>query len=259
MKIGAIVQARITSKRLAGKVLQNVNGKPMLQYLLERLSKSQYLSNIVVATSDTTTDNPITKFCLEKGVSCFRGSLTNVAKRFYRLLKKYNFEAFVRISEDSPLLDQRLVDLGIKIFLDNNYDIVTNVLKRTYPKGQSVEIVKSDAFLDAYKEMKEIEDLEHVTKYFYRNKDNYSIYNFESGEELGQIQLSVDTQQDMDNFRQVLSLMDKPHWEYGYKDIIKIFRKVTENGKSRDIITTILKDDKIWKIIPQKQFVDRNY
>lgn len=222
----------MTSERLPGKLLQNINGKPMLQYLLERLSKSQYLSEIVVATSDAPSDNPITKFCLEKGVSCFRGSLTNVAERFYRLLKKYKFDAFVRISGDSPLLDQRLVDLGIEIFLDNNYDIVTNVLKRTYPKGQSVEIVKSDAFLDAYREMKEIEDLEHVTKYFYRNKDNYLIYSFESGEDLGHIQLSVDTQQDMDNFRQVLSLMNKSHWKYGYKDIIKALSKVTENGKS---------------------------
>ena len=232
MKIGAIVQARMTSERLPGKVLQNVNGKPMLQYLLERLSKSQYLSEIVVATSDAPSDNSITKFCLEKEICCFRGSLANVVERFYRLLKKFDFEAFIRISGDSPLLDQRLVDLGINIFLDNNYDIVTNVLKRTYPKGQSVEIVKSDAFLDAYKEMKEIEDLEHVTKYFYRNKDNYLIYNFESGEELGHIQLSVDTQQDMDNLRKMLSLMDKPYSEYGYKDIIKKFRKVTENSKT---------------------------
>jgi len=232
MKIGAIIQARMTSERLPGKVLHDVNGKPVLQYLLERLSKSQYLSDVVVATSDLLSDDSIMKFCLEKGFSCFRGSLANVAERFYRLVQEYNFDAFVRISGDSPLLDQRLVDLGIKIFLDNNYDIVTNVLKRTYPKGQSIEIVKSDAFLDAYKEMKEIEDLEHVTTYFYRNKENYLIYSFESGEDLGHIQLSIDTKKDMDNFRQVLSLMDKPHWEYEYKEIIKSFRKVTENSKS---------------------------
>ena len=236
MKIDAIIQVRMTSERLPGKILQSVNGKPMLQYLLERLSKSQYLSNIVVATSDTTNDDPIVKFCLEKGIPCFRGSLTNVAERFYRLLKNYDFEGFVRINGDSPLLDQRLVDFGIKMFLKNKHHIVTNVLKRTYPKGQSVEIVKSDVFIDAYKEMEEIEDLEHVTKYFYRNNDGYSIYNFDSGEELGHIQLSVDTQQDMDYFRQIVSLMDKPHWEYGYKDIVKFLRKVTENSKSRPIL-----------------------
>lgn len=231
MKIGGIIQARMTSERLPEKVLQNVNGKPMLQYLLERLSCSQYLSEIVVATSDAPSDNPITKFCLEKGISFFRGPLANVAERFYRLLQKYNCETFVRISGDSPLLDHRLVDFGIKIFLDNNYDIVTNILKRTYPKGQSVEIVKSGVFIETFMKMKKDDDFEHVTKYFYGNKGNYSIYNFESGEDLGHIQLSVDTQKDMDNFRHMVSLMDKPHWEYGYKDIIKIFCKVTENSK----------------------------
>ena len=91
MRIGAIVQARMTSERLPGKVLQNVNGKPMLQYLLERLSKSQYLSDVVVATSDLPSDDPIMKFCLGKGFSCFRGSLANVAERFYWLVQEYAF------------------------------------------------------------------------------------------------------------------------------------------------------------------------
>ena len=219
----------MTSQRLPGKVLQNVNGKPMLQYLLERLSKSQYLSKIVVATSDAPSDNPITKFCLEKGISCFRGSLGNVAERFYKLLCKYKFETFVRISGDSPLLDPRLIDKGIGLFLKGDFDIVTNAIPRSFPSGQSVEVLRTYTFKKGYQSMQVDDDFEHVTKYFYRNRNKFSIYNFESGEELGHIQLSVDTKKDMDNFRQVLAVMDKPHWEYGYKDIIKMLSKVTEN------------------------------
>ena len=228
---GSIVQARMTSQRLPGKVLQNVNGKPMLQYLIERLSHSKYMPNIVVATSDADSDTPIAEFCFENGISCFRGSQTNVAERYYRLISLFDFEAFVRITGDSPLLDKRLVDFGIKLFVDNNYDIVTNILKRTYPKGQSVEIVKSDTYVKAFKKMHDEEDLEHTTRYFYGNKETYLICNFESGKDLGDIQLSVDTQDDMDNFKLILNLMDKPHWEYTYMDIVQLLNRVSEKDK----------------------------
>jgi spore coat polysaccharide biosynthesis protein SpsF len=225
MTVGAIIQARMTSKRLPGKVLNNVQEKPLLQYLIERLSRAKYLTNIVVATSDDQSDTPVIEFCSQIGMPCFRGLLTNVANRFYQVINSYHFDAFIRVSGDSPFLDQRLIDTGIELFLSQGFDIVTNVLRRTYPKGQSVEILQSDIFFEGFKKMKDERDLEHVTSYFYRNKDNYRIYNFESGENLGNIQLSVDTQEDIDRCEKILSVMNKPHWEYGYKDVVQILEK----------------------------------
>lgn len=228
-KMGIIIQARMTSKRLPGKVLRSVCSKPMLEYLLERLNHCENVAEIVVATSCDPSDKPIADYCSAMNVPCFRGPLLNVAKRFYDLLTYYGFDAFVRISGDSPLLDQQLIDSGIKLFLDGDYDMVTNILPRTYPKGQSVEILKSDAFIGAFEKMREKDDLEHVTKYIYKNCNAYKIYNFESGERLGNIQLSVDTEEDLLRFEQIVKSMKKDHWCYGYKDVLGILESMNKN------------------------------
>ena len=135
MKIGAIIQARMSSERLPGKVLQQIAGKPMLQYLLERLEHCEVLDGLVVATSVDESDTPITSFCQRYGVSCYRGDLNNVAGRFNDVLDSYGFDAFVRINGDSPLLDQRLVDKAVELFKQHEADLATNALVRSYPKG----------------------------------------------------------------------------------------------------------------------------
>ncbi len=141
MKIGVIIQARMSSQRLPDKVLTMVNGKPLLQYLLERLTHCSSIDQIVVATSEDKSDDPIAVFCHEYGALCFRGPLQNVAKRFYMALEKYNLDAFVRVCCDSPMLDQKLIDQGVKLF-NGEYDLVTNTLRRSYPVGQSVEVIR---------------------------------------------------------------------------------------------------------------------
>ena len=228
-KIDVIIQARMTSKRLPGKVLRSVCGKPMLEYLLERLNQCENVAKIVVATSSDPSDEPIADFCSAMNVSCFRGPLLNVAERFYDILIEFGFDKFVRISGDSPLLDQRLIDSGIRLFLDWDYDMVTNIFPRTFPKGQSVEILKSDVFIEAFEKMKEDDDLEHVTKYIYKNCNTYKIHNFESGEGLGNIQLSVDTEEDLLKFEQIVEAMEKDHWCYGYKDVLGILESINRN------------------------------
>jgi spore coat polysaccharide biosynthesis protein SpsF (cytidylyltransferase family) len=223
MKIGAIVQVRMDSKRFPGKILFKVRGKPLLQYLIERLNCCRNLDNIIIATSKEDSDTPLSEYCKHNSIFFYRGSLSDVAGRFKQVLDEYKFDAFVRVNGDSPLIDQRLIEKGLNIFLDSKYDLVTNILKRTYPKGQSVEILRADTFRNAYKKMKNIEDLEHVTKYFYKNQNNFEIFNFESGKELGKIQLSVDTPEDMDMFSKIIDKMDKPHWEYTLENILRIY------------------------------------
>src|SRR5438552_13589075 len=110
MRIGAIIQARMTSSRLPGKVLQPMHGRPMLQYLLDRLSRASGVSDVIVATSGDRSDDPIERFCHAAGVKCVRGSLLDVAARFLDVLAAWPLDAFVRVSADSPLLDQRIVD-----------------------------------------------------------------------------------------------------------------------------------------------------
>lgn len=224
MKIGAIVQARMNSQRLPNKVLHEVAGKPMLQYLLERLEHCDCLDNIVVATSLDGSDSPIADYCRQHSVACYRGPLSDVAGRFSEVLDVYRFDVFVRINGDSPLLDQRLIEKGVSIYLGGNFDLVTNIMPRTYPKGQSVEVLRSATYQRAYGRMRGEEELEHITRYYYKHPEEFRTQNFALTENLSHIQLSVDTCQDMDNFIRIESKMLKPHWEYRLEDIIQIYQ-----------------------------------
>lgn len=228
--IGAIVQARTSSQRYPNKVLHHVAGMPMLKYLLERLEHCDYLDAIVVATSNEDSDAPIEEFCRQNGVACFRGSLINVAERFFQLVNTYQFDAFVRITGDSPLLDQRLVSRALELFRHDEYDLVTNVLPRTYPKGQSVEVVSSKAFKETFHDITDADDLEHVTRYFHSNAQDFRIERFSLDENINHIRLCVDTRDDMDDFRKMISNMDKPHWEYSLDDILEIHSRVVQGN-----------------------------
>lgn len=226
MNIGAIVQARISSQRLPGKVLKTVKEKPLLQYLIERLGQCREIDSIIIATSRERSDDPVAAFCANNSVSCFRGSLDNVAGRFNEILQQNQWDGFARVNGDSPLIDQQLIDRGIVLFRRGAFDIVTNVFPRSYPPGQSVEIIRKETFLSTYPKMTKKEDLEHVTSFFYNNPEDFSIYNFTSGNDYGKIHLSVDTPKDFQVFMNIISSMKKPHWEYHLEDIIGLLLKV---------------------------------
>lgn len=223
MKIGAIVQARMSSQRFPNKVLYEVAGKPMLQYLLERLEHCAYLDDIVVATSTDDSDTPVADYCRQNGVACHRGPLSNVAGRFIEVLDLYGYDCFVRVNGDSPLLDQRVIEKGITIFLNGHFDLVTNVHPRSYPRGQSTESLLASTYREAYKRMRTEDEFEHVTGYYYKYPQEFRIQNFALAKDLSHIQLSVDTCQDMDNFARIVSKMARPHWEYTLEDVLQIY------------------------------------
>jgi len=210
----------MSSSRLPGKVLRPVKGRPMLQYLLESLGHCRQ-GKVVAATSDEKSDEPIADFCRSFGTPCFRGPLEDVASRFAGAVRHFGFDCFVRISGDSPLLDYRLVDKGLELFSSGEYHLVTNILPRTFPKGQSVEVIDSACFLSSAGKFSGKSEAEHVTPYFYSHQEDFVIHNFESGGDYSSIRLSVDTEEDMVRFGSVLSNMDRPHWEYSYLEMIE--------------------------------------
>lgn len=226
MKLGIIIQARMSSERFPGKALYRLMGKPMLQYLVEKLEHCTLCDSIVVATSCESSDKPIRRFCEECGISCFEGSLEDVAGRFRAAAACYGFEAFVRVSGDSPLLDPVIVDRAIEVFLAGSFDLVTNVQERSFPKGQSVEVIRKSSFDAAYAGMLNHGDLEHVTRHFYSHPNFYAIHNIHSGKAYGGIQLSVDTPDDMTLVERILAQMRRPHWEYGIEDVLWLRERV---------------------------------
>ena len=225
MKIGAIVQARMSSQRLPDKVLTMVNGKPLLQYLLERLTHCSSIDQIVVATSEDKSDDPIAEFCYKNGALCFRGPLQNVAKRFYMALEKYNLDAFVRVCGDSPMLDQKLIDQGLKLF-NGEYDIITNTLPRSYPLGQSVEVIRTSTFKKVYEKMSRPDHFEHVTKYYYEHSNEFRIKNFSNNKDLSCYRLVVDTLEDLKRIEKIVASMTRPHIEYSLDDCIELYPSI---------------------------------
>jgi spore coat polysaccharide biosynthesis protein SpsF len=146
----------------------------------------------------------VAKYCESHHISYFRGPLEDVALRFARFLALHPYEYFIRISADSPLMDASLVKTAIQISEQDSYDLITNVQKRTFPKGQSVEMVNTRRFLKVQAELMSTEHKEHVTKMLYEQPERFSIKNFESGGSFGDIQLSIDTP---DDFRKIETML----------------------------------------------------
>lgn len=224
MRIGAVVQARMSSRRLPGKVLRKLHGRPMLQYLLERLERCRTLDEVVVATTTDPSDDQLAEYCRRAGVLCHRGPRDNVAERLRQAGQRLALDAFVRVCGDSPLLDGRLIDRAVDLFHSDRFDVVTNVMPRSFPAGQSVEVVRSTALADAVGHMSDQVDLEHVTRFFYRNSDRYRIHNFSSELDHDDVSLAVDNSCDFDHIAALIAAMTEPQWQYDVNDLLRLRR-----------------------------------
>lgn len=222
--LAAVVQARMSSSRLPGKVLHLLAGRPALRYLLDRLERAAALDLVVVATSTDPSDDPIAAYCREEGVEWHRGPLENVAARFGEVVERYELDAFVRVNGDSPLLDQALVDRGAEIFHSEPCDVTTNVVPRSFPHGQSVEIVAADAFRSALSGMSDPDDLEHVTPFLYRHPERFTIRAYAAPQDWSSVRLALDTEEDAARIATMLALMERPHWEYSHEEVVALYR-----------------------------------
>ena len=179
MIIKAFVQARMSSKRFPGKILAPFKGKPLIQNVLEKITTVFSTEDVIVLTSTEISDDPLAAFLFSKEKNVFRGSLTNVAKRFREALEVYPCDWFVRICADSPLLDPNLIKTMMNLSL-TDADIVTNVFPRSFPKGFSVEMVRVSVFMSLNLDKFDKEDEEHVTSFFYKNSNIFKIKNLDN-------------------------------------------------------------------------------
>tara|TARA_B110000037_G_scaffold105762_1_gene122928 strand:- start:22 stop:654 length:633 start_codon:yes stop_codon:yes gene_type:complete len=194
----AIIQARCNSRRFKNKVLSNFIKKPIIQHVVDNVKKTKKITKVIVATSKNKSDDKLAKFLREKKINFYRGSHLNVAKRLLDVAKKNNVNFFTRISADSPLINPRIIDSVISLYLlkKKNKDLITNVFPRTFPKGQSIEIIRTSILKDNLRFFNS-EDKEHVTRYFYKNYKNFSIINFKNKNKKKLINMAVDTRRDL--------------------------------------------------------------
>jgi spore coat polysaccharide biosynthesis protein SpsF len=196
--VRVFVQARMTSRRFPGKVLAPFRGAPLLGHLLDRLRQKVSDHEVVVATSTDATDDPIETYVRSRGIDVFRGDLGNVVARFQACLRTHPCEWFFRVCGDSPLVNVDLLDRMRACASTGDPDLVTNVFPRTFPKGQSLELLRSRTFVALDPGTLDADQREHVTKVYYDRPDRYRIVNITSGDpSLASTSVAVDTIEDL--------------------------------------------------------------
>jgi spore coat polysaccharide biosynthesis protein SpsF len=200
MKIYAFVQARMNSSRYPGKVLAPLNGQPLIYHVIKQIEQVVGINKIIVLTSKMSTDDPLVAYLERVKFESFRGSLNNVFERFQDCLKMNPCDYFFRICGDSPFLSEELLKKAISVVkeYDKKYDLVTNVLPRTFPVGMSVELLKSTTFFNIDLEKLTEEEREHVTKKYYNDSDSFKIAHLISScPGLAKKSLSIDRLKDL--------------------------------------------------------------
>ena len=206
MTIGAIVVCRFDSKRLPGKVLADIAGKPLLWYVLTRCFAASRLNRIIVATSDRPVDDPILEYCASQSIAAFRGSANNVAARMLHCAEQVGLDYFFRINGDSPCVEPSLLDLAVSKLQDYPWDFITNLYPRSFPYGISVELISTATYRKVYPEILDSGHLEHATQYLYQNLGLFRWQNIlRCGEDLSQKRLTIDTSEDLVWFRDLTS------------------------------------------------------
>ncbi len=188
----ALVVARMSSSRLPGKSLTPLGDDVVLGYVTSAIKQCANVSEIVVVTSKDPSDNAIEDWCRFRGLAVTRGSLENVTERVLEAAQEYGAQAFVRVSGDSPLIDPRLVDYAVSLFRAHDYDVVTNVFPRTFPPGQSVEVVRTASLAVTCSDGLTSFEEEHVTQVFYQHPERFNIRNFEVAELAGSSGMTSD-------------------------------------------------------------------
>jgi spore coat polysaccharide biosynthesis protein SpsF len=207
MKIVAIVQARMGSSRLPGKVLKDLGGETVLARVVRRLRRSALIGDIVVATTVSAADDAIVRECQRLGASSFRGSELDVLDRYYRAAQSADAEAIVRITSDCPLIEPEITDKTIRLFLEQPADYASNALHRTYPRGLDTEVMTREALGRAWEQARSPYQRVHVTPYIYEHPELFRIVSLRSRQDYSHCRWTLDTVEDLAFIRAVYERM----------------------------------------------------
>ena len=223
----AIVQARMSSNRLPGKVLAPVLGRPMLALQLERAARAR-IERLLVATSEEADDDAVATLAEREGYGCFRGSLTDVLDRFYRAAEAARPDHVLRLTADCPLIDPRVIDRVIVEHLSGGYDYTSNTLRRTFPHGEDVEIMRFAALERAWREAASAYEREHVTPYLYGHPELFRLGSVEADEDRSHLRLTVDYPEDLELVRAVFAALYPGDPDFSAEEIAALFARRPE-------------------------------
>lgn len=217
-----IVQARMTSTRLPGKVLLPLAGVPMLTRLVQRLRRVQRADAIVIATTTNATDDAIAMLCNTLGVPCHRGSEHDVLSRYADAARLHGADVVVRITSDCPLIDPALIDRVIAAYQEGGSDYVSNMLPPTWPYGMAVEVFSATALQQAHAGATQVAEREHVTPFIYGHPERYRLRNVASPVDLSQHRWTVDTPEDYELVRRLFEALYPVRPHFTQNDILEV-------------------------------------
>jgi spore coat polysaccharide biosynthesis protein SpsF len=227
----AIIQARMGSSRLPGKVLKKISGEPMLFHVVVRARQAQGVGQVVVATTTDESDDPVFEFCRRRGIPCYRGDPYDVLDRYYQAAKLYEAGIIVRLTGDCPLIDPQEVDRTIRAFFDAGVDFAANRLpppwKRTTPIGMDTEVATFDALSRAWREAQAKYEREHVMPYLYDQPGRFSVLLADHDPDFGRYRLAVDTQEDLELIRNIFNHFGGTQ-AFAMRDIIELLEEHPE-------------------------------
>ncbi len=225
MSMIAILQARMSSTRLPGKILRPILHRPMLALQIERLERCRNIDRLVVATSDHFEDQVIVDLCRSIDVDCYSGDLDNVLDRFYWTGMKFQADHIVRLTGDCPLADPELIDTLITFYLNNDCDYASNCLHPTLPDGLDAEVVSFSALKKAWEEALLPSHLEHVTSYIIDHPEKFILASWKNETDLSHLRWTVDEEEDFQFANQVYELLYPVDKKFLTKDILKLLKK----------------------------------
>lgn len=244
MKIAAIIEARMSATRLPGKVMMTILGKPVLELIIERIKKVNLINEIVVATTLVREDNVIEVLCKKLRVQCFRGSNEDVLGRVLLAAKSIKADIIVEILADSPFVDAKIINKGLKLFFTGKYDYVANgCLKKTYPDGLGIQIYSIKTLEKVNRLTNNPIDREHVTYYIYKHPKRYRLGDFEATRELNwpELAITLDTKSDYRLIKIIFENLYPKNAAFSALDVVKFLRQnpklilINENLERREI------------------------
>jgi len=252
----AIIQARMASSRLPGKVLLDIGGQPMLARVVERVKRARTVERVVVATTTDPSDDPVERLCQERGYPCYRGSAQDVLDRYYQAARLFGAEIVVRITADCPAVDPGLIDETVKALYEPStvsrqsalvgcpgssavddihpstfYDFAANRLPppwgRTYPIGLDVEVCTFAGMETAWKEARQPHQREHVMPFFYENPQRFRIRLLDYETDLSAYRWTVDNAEDLELLRQIYNRFGERD-DFSWLDVLALFEREPE-------------------------------
>jgi spore coat polysaccharide biosynthesis protein SpsF len=230
MRIVCFIEARFRSTRLPGKVLKQILGKPMLEWMIERIERARTLDEIVIATTDSPADDPIVELAQRMKIGVFRGSEDDVLARVLGAARAYHADVIVETTGDCPLHDPAIIDKVVADFRIGGADFVSNTLAYSTPRGTDVRVFAADDLDEINRLSNDPADHEHVSLYFWEHPEKYRLRNVATDlpAEVSELRLTVDTPEDFDLITRIYEELYPKNPEFSIHDVIDLLQNKPE-------------------------------